>query len=392
MTPVASSLSANRFTAEGCRLDDFRAVVETATDPARYPRAVEVVDRVPVYDGIGLGSDPAGAAGRVALLDELADAMLHGPGIVMIRAAVDGDAVDRTSAVFEAIIAQQQEMAGSGGDHFAPPGTNDRIWNALEKLAIADPEAFADYYRSETIAIAAEAWLGPGYQLTSQINVVNPGGGAQRPHRDYHLGFMTDEAAERYPSHIHLLSPLLTLQGAVAHCDMPVATGPTMYLPHSQKYGPGYLAWRREDFIAYFEQHHVQLPLRRGDAVFFNPALFHAAGTNSTATVERMANLLQISSPMGRAMEQVDRRRMCLALYPTLSAWRAAGRPAAAVDRVVAASAEGYPFPTDLDRDQPIDGLAPASQADLVRQALSEGWTPQRLDDALAAHAAVRTP
>src|SRR5205085_11682474 len=98
------------------------------------------------------------------------------------------------------------------------------------------------------------SWLGPGYQVSSQVNVVNPGGEAQRPHRDYHLGFLTDEEAFRYPLHIHLLSPVLTLQGAVAHCDMPVETGPTMYLPHSQKYEAGYVAWRRPDFIAYFDE------------------------------------------------------------------------------------------------------------------------------------------
>jgi len=30
-------------------------------------------------------------------------------------------------------------------------------------------------------------------------------------------------------------------------------TGPTMYLPHSQKYLPGYLAWRRPAFREYFQ-------------------------------------------------------------------------------------------------------------------------------------------
>ena len=56
-----------------------------------------------------------------------------------------------------------------------------------------------------------------------------------------------------------------------------------------------------------FGEHHVQLPLTKGDAVFFNPALFHAAGSNTTSDVRRMANLLQISSAFGRAMDAVDR-------------------------------------------------------------------------------------
>ncbi len=101
--------------------------------------------------------------------------------------------------------------------------------------------------------------------MTSQVNVVNPGGAAQTAHRDYHLGFMADPQAASFPVHVHRLSPALTLQGAVAHTDMPVETGPTMYLPHSQKYLPGYLAFRRPEFREYFEAHHVQLPLRRAD-------------------------------------------------------------------------------------------------------------------------------
>ena len=158
------------------------------------------------------------------------------------------------------------------------PGVNDRVWNALEKLAVADPEAFVDYYANDVVALAATAWLGPGYQVTSQVNVVNPGGAGQTVHRDYHLGFQSPKTSAEFPAHVHALSPVLTLQGAVAHCDMPVETGPTLYLPHSQKYAHGYLAYWLPEFQEYFVAHHVQLPLAKGDAVFFNPALFHAAG------------------------------------------------------------------------------------------------------------------
>ncbi|MGV7636865.1 phytanoyl-CoA dioxygenase family protein, partial [Mycobacterium kansasii] len=91
------------------------------------------------------------------------------------------------------------------------------------------------------------------------------------------------------------------LQGAVAQVDMPVSSGPTLYLPYSQRYEPGYVAFTRPECRDYFEANHVQLPLRAGDAVFFNPALFHAAGSNRSAGIRRMANLLQISSAFGRA-------------------------------------------------------------------------------------------
>lgn len=71
----------------------------------------------------------------------------------------------------------------------------------------------------------SRAWLGPNYQVTAQVNIVHPGGEAQQAHRDYHLGFMTNEAAEKYPAHVHALAAVMTLQGAVAHCDMPLESG-----------------------------------------------------------------------------------------------------------------------------------------------------------------------
>ena len=143
------------------------------------------------------------------------------------------------------------------GDHFAKPGANDRIWGALDKLAVAHPAVFFDYYANDVVALASSAWLGPNYQMTSALNIVNPGGQAQTAHRYYHLGFMPLETAAGYPEHVHRLSPVLTLQGAVAHCDMPVETGPTMYLPHSQKYVPGYLATGLPEFVEYFAQNYV---------------------------------------------------------------------------------------------------------------------------------------
>ena len=370
-----------------CDLGAFVALVDRPIDPADYPLAARITQGVPTYDATALARGPtADAEHRAALRDELTIALVEGPGIVVLEGAVPIETVDRVSEVFWDLIEVQHAGGGPAGDHFAKPGANDRVWNALEKLAVANPDAFIDYHRSDAIALACEAWLGPRYQITEQVNVVNPGGEAQHPHRDYHMGFLTDDEAEQFPLHAHLLSPLLTLQGAIAHCDMGTETGPTMYLPHSHKYELGYLAWRRPEFIEYFAQHRVQLPLRTGDAVFFSPAMFHAAGHNRTAGVRRMANLLQISSAFGRATEAVDRARMVNAVYPALRSRLASGLDRAAAANVVAACAEGYAFPTNLDRDQPVDGLAPPSQADLMNRALDGGWTPERLCHELDRH------
>lgn len=381
MTMIAGP--APRLSEDDCRLEDLIAVLDGRTDPADYPYADDLVQEVLIYDADALRA----AADRAAVQAELVRALTEGPGLVVFRGAfADLDAVDRVTAAFDAIIADERAAGAVAGDHFATPGANDRIWNALEKLAVRDPDAFVDYYANDIVALISEAWLGPGYQVTSQPNVVRPSGKAQDPHRDYHLGFLSNELAARYPEHVHRLSPVLTLQGAVAHSDMPVASGPTMYLPHSQKYVPGYLAWRRPEFRDYFLGHYVQLPLAKGDAAFFNPALFHGAGSNISVDVQRMANLLQVSSAFGRAMEAVDRSRVVRAVYPALLRRARAGASAAALANAVAAAAEGYPFPTNLDRDAPVDGLTPPSQAEIVHRALAAGTDPAALEKEIAGY------
>jgi ectoine hydroxylase-related dioxygenase (phytanoyl-CoA dioxygenase family) len=150
-------------------------------------------------------------------------------------------------------------------------------------------------------------------------------------------------------------------------------------LPHSQKFTGGYVASYRADVAARFESSFVQLPLSIGDALFFNPALLHAAGSNVTPTVRRIGNLLQISSAFGRAMESVDRTRVALAVYDQLGQRVRAGLPVEALAPAIAAAAEGYAFPTNLDRDPPVDGLAPASPAEIVGRALEERWDRARL-------------
>ena len=366
--------------AADARLDDLRAVLDRRTDPAECPNAARLLHDVPVYDCPALRPRlREDEHFRQTLMSEWADVWEDGPGILVLRGAFAAPVVDDVTARFKEII-ERERSAGGRGDHFAKAGANDRVWNALEKLCLLDPAAFARYYANDMLALASEAWLGPAYQVTSQVNNVRPGGAAQTPHRDFHLGFCSPDQAQRYPAHVHRLSPLLTLQGAVAHVDMPLESGPTLYLPHSQKYLHGYLVAEREDFRRHFSENRVQLPLTKGDAVFFNPALLHAAGDNRSLEIQRMANLLQVSSAFGRAMESVDRDRMTRALYPRLLAMGAeGGLDGAAQDRVLAASAEGYAFPTNLDRDPPLGGLAPESPQALARRALREGWSPDRL-------------
>ena len=371
---------------KGDLLAELKSHVEVKTQLSDYKFASAVEQNALVYDCEKLAPVIATRDGRREVMAELGRALLSGPGILAFKKMfTDTAIVDRVSKTFWQIIDEQHARGEAKGDHYAKPGSNDRVWNVQEKLAIRDPDAFVDYYRNDFLALIATAWLGPGYQVTTQVNVVNPGGDAQQPHRDYHLGFMTDEQAIDFPVHVHGVSPLITLQGAVAHTDMPRETGPTMYLPHSQKMVSGYVAWRNEAVKKYFAENHSQLPLQKGDGAFFNPALLHAAGTNQTKDVKRMANLTQIGSAFGRTLESVDREQMSNAIYPVLRARKAAGWSDHEIKTVIAACAEGYAFPTNLDRDPPLKGLAPQSQADFVWQALASDQTAEQLRKELAA-------
>ena len=351
-------------------LDAFRSEVEVTTTLDMCPSAIAIEQNIPIYDGASVTDDIA---------PEWASVIGEGPGVFVVKAAfTDPGAIDAASEVVREIIADERAAGVAAGDHFAKAGANDRIWNSLQKLCLRAPEVYALYMANPVIDIACRAWLGPGYQLATQVNQVRPGGKAQAPHRDYHLGFMTPEQMALYPDHIHRTGPTLILQGGVAHCDMPVDSGTTKLLPHSQRYLPGYIAATRAEFQDYFEAHCVQLPLAKGDAIFFSPALFHAAGENRTQDVTRMVNLIQTASAFARHMEALDRDAMTRAVFPYLGALSPEGRRA-----VIAATADGYPFPTNLDTDPPVGGLAPATQQDLLTQAVEEGWDAARLDKEL---------
>ena len=104
---------------------------------------------------------------------------------------------------------------------------------------------------------------------------------------------------------------------------------------------------------------------------FFSPAIFHAAGANVSSDIHRMANLLQVSSAFGRAMETIDRTKMCSLVYPfALQHFKEKSLTLAEIKAAIAATGEGYSFPTNLDNDPPKGGLAPETQQAFFMNAL----------------------
>ncbi|KAL2834244.1 hypothetical protein BDW59DRAFT_45260 [Aspergillus cavernicola] len=365
------------------QLEDFKNICSRTTDPTSYPLASAIQKNIPIYDASIFNPLDDQAA---VLQDEWYHILESGPGIFVLKGMYHPSRYESTltatNAAFQRII-DTERQTGKKGDHFSTSGKNDRIWNSFSKHAFADPSSFIDYYSNPWLRVVSESWLGPAYRVTAQVNIVKPGGAAQDSHRDYHLGFQDLEHCAAFPRSIQKTSQYLTLQGAVAHSDMPPASGPTRFLPFSQTYDSGYLAWRRPDFRAYFQENHVALPLEFGDGLFFNPAVFHAAGANETEPgpdgieVHRKANLLQIGCALGKTMESIDAVPIVDRCWDgMLKRYQAAGGALnAELDALVRAIADGYAFPTNLDQRPPApNGMAPESEQELLFRGLKEGW------------------
>jgi ectoine hydroxylase-related dioxygenase (phytanoyl-CoA dioxygenase family) len=360
------------------------------TNPKDYPLAESVEENALVYDGERIRNLLRDGVDESHLKNELCRVLRDGPGVFVVkRAFADVSVVDRCTEVLREIIAEERSAGQSQGDHF---GSNERVWNSLQKVCLRDPGLSIDYFGNPILAAACEAWLGPAYQMTAQVNNVKPGSSAQSVHRDYHLGFQPRETIERYPIHAQVMSQYLTLQAAIAHGDMPKASGPTFLLPHSHHFPAGYLAYSQPEFQAYFEANRIQLPMGKGDMLFLSPAVFHAAGAN-VSEKDRFANLLQISSAFGRTMETIDHDRMVEAVYPVLAERVEAGSiTEREIQDAVAAVADGYAFPKNLDSDPPIEGNAPETGQQLLHRAVKERWVPEELYARMSAYGRRREP
>lgn len=366
-------------------LNKLRSICSQTVHLSDYPLAKAVSQNVVIYDGNILRKLVGDAAQEAVLKAELCRVLKDGPGVYVIQNGyADLAMLDHHTTLLQKIVAEEKASGRGQGDHF---GHNERIWNSLQKVCLMDPEAFIDYYSNPLFALSCAAWLGPAYQITAQMNNVKPGSKAQSAHRDYHLGFQSPDIVQHFPAHAQVMSQYLTLQGAIVHVDMPLESGPTLFLPFSQKYAPGYLAYTLPEFRAYFDERKVQLPLAKGDLVFFNPALFHGAGTNQGDT-DRIGNMVQISSPFGRTMETLNHEAMIAAVYPVLlTRMRDNTITPRQVRDTIAAIGDGYSFPTNLDSDPPLAGNAPETGQQLVTRALEEEWPVDRLGEELAAYA-----
>ena len=348
--------------------DDLAKICSQKTLQEDYPFADSVSNNVVIYDANYLETFIGDSENELRLKTELHQVLEGGPGVFVIRNLYRHDAIDQSNNIFEKIV---ESEGNTSNDHFAS-GTNTRIWNAFQKVALEDPNAFISYYSNNLLKLVAESWCGPNSQMTAQVNIVRPGGEMQKPHRDYHLGFQENQFVELFPISAHRLSNYLTLQGGVAHTDMPLASGPTMVLPYSQQYELGYLAWRDNACTDFFNDNAVQNQMNKGDGIFFNPALLHGAGSNTTKDFHRIGNLLQISSPFGKTMERIDYLKIINRIYPLLlehSINKTLSEKL--IENVLVCATDGYAFPTNLDNDKNSNSkLQGMTMFELTKQSL----------------------
>ena len=368
--------------------DDLAKICSQKTLQEDYPFAYSVSNNVVIYDANYLESFIGDSENELRLKTELHQVLEGGPGVFVIRNLYRHDAIDQSNNIFEKIV---ESEGNTSNDHFAS-GTNTRIWNAFQKVALEDPEAFISYYSNNLLKLVAESWCGPNSQMTAQVNIVRPGGEMQKPHRDYHLGFQENQVVELFPISAHRLSNYLTLQGGVAHTDMPLASGPTMVLPYSQQYELGYLAWRDNACTDFFNDNAVQNQMNKGDDIFFNPALLHGAGSNTTKDFHRIGNLLQISSPFGKTMERIDYLKIINRIYPLLlehSINKTLSEKL--IENVLVCATDGYAFPTNLDNDKNSNSkLQGMTMFELAKQSLLDMVNLENFSLKLLEHQKIR--
>jgi hypothetical protein len=159
-----------------CRIDEFQALISEQLVKADVPFADRIECNIPVYEDNTIDRALGDPDTRVLLMAEWANVLGHLSGAVALKGAIrDLEALDLATAIFEKII-EEERAQSSGGDHFGERGANDRIWNSLQKLCLRDPAVFARYFASPAIAAVSQAWLGPWWQMTTQANLVRPGG------------------------------------------------------------------------------------------------------------------------------------------------------------------------------------------------------------------------
>lgn len=212
------------------------------------------------------------------------------------------------------------------------------------------------------------------------------------------LSHVPTEHIPSYPIMSQMASQLQTLQGAVAHTDMPLECGPTRLAPFSHQFQKGYMALKNPEYISIVDKYMSQLPLKRGDAIIFNPACFHQPGINTTENA-REACLFQIANTWTVHMVLIDRKEMAKSVWPVMKRWakqaekpgqiNGGGKPHKTqhqLDALISATCEDTTYSVNWrvgkvskHKNEKTDVQATQTQVQAIHAALKEGWDDDKV-------------
>ncbi|KAL2825359.1 hypothetical protein BDW59DRAFT_172436 [Aspergillus cavernicola] len=352
-------------------IEDLKRVCNRSVSKETYLLASEIQKNIPIYDL----SKYAGQHTDKTLVENLQDEWSHilsqGPGAIVLKKTYAIDNLEQTvggaNVICHQIIDDESHR-------------NLKAYDVFTKLAKRTLQVFVNYYSNPWLALVDEALLGPGYSFNATLNIVPPGGRAQPAHRNFHMGFFSPDKCVKFLRLLQIANHTLTLQGAVAHSDMPLPSGPTRFLPFSQLFEAGYMAHRRDEFQEYFQENYVPLPLEKVDGVFFNPSILHAAGDNVTTDFYRCAQLIQVNSIFGKPSEWVNAIPIVDKCWQLMREKYRKEVFSAQMMALIQAVGDGYQFPVSLDnvvRNGDIFGMK--TEQDLIMEGLEVDWDHERI-------------
>lgn len=88
-----------------CNLDDFKAICEEKTQLEDYPQASEVADDILIYEKGNLDFNDQEKLQQLEY--EWASALMHGPGVIIIRSALTPETTDGATEILNQIIQEE---------------------------------------------------------------------------------------------------------------------------------------------------------------------------------------------------------------------------------------------------------------------------------------------
>lgn len=145
-------------------------IVGRKASASSYPLASSIAeDLVPIYDCPSLRKQGLLTSNwmdsvNLPLREEFIRVLRSGPGVAIFRGAYDKfDELDESTKVLKELIEEQRAIDTKEREE------NYIVCDTGKKHVLKSPKAFVDYYRNDLVALVCGAWLGPWYQMTTQV-------------------------------------------------------------------------------------------------------------------------------------------------------------------------------------------------------------------------------